>query len=485
MARSARATFELVIVGLVIFFNTTESAASQTTKLSQFNRCYIDHYDGHAVCAEFSVPLDWDNPTGKKLRLHLAKIPSVSLHPAEPLILLAGGPGQAAGLMGRLVDTAFTKVLRSRDIILMDQRGTGGSHPLDCHLGDSFAIDTEVILQAVATCAKQLDIDPNYFGTHSAIKDIDALRQALGYTQINLWGGSYGTRVALLYAAQFPQQARSLIIDSVTPPSMPIYATTAQSSDRAFRMLLSDCQNSPACAQAFPNLGERFLALLSNISEQPLKISLKHPLTGKNTEFVITAEFLTGVLHSGMYTPQRRIHLPIAMASAVAGDFSSLFAISNWFDGNLSGGIHFGLMMSVLCAEDIPRISPEQAQNYAQGTYAGDTDYSLWRDICGVWPVTPSNKPYDDPAAAPPTLLLSGILDPITPPSLAQHVAAKLPVYRHIVVQHRAHIVSIAGCMPDLMTAFIETLDLQVLDTTCLDKLKAVPFITTATGGPA
>ncbi len=485
MTRNAQAAFAALTLSLAPFLSVAEASDSQIVELGPFERCYVDDYDGQASCALLSVPLDWDNVQGEKLELYVAKIPSVSLEPAEPLILLAGGPGQAATVMGRLVQDVLPKTLRTRDIILMDQRGTGRSHPLDCELGESYALDTEELVKRVEACAANLDVDPNFFDTHSAIRDIDALRQALGFEQVNLLGGSYGTRVALLYSSQFPEQARSLILDSVTPPSLSIYSTMAQTSDRAFQILLNDCEQSPECARAFPGLGADFLALLERVDEQGIEVTLDHPTTGEEVEFVITRDFLTGVLHGGLYKAARRIQLPIAMGKATQGDFAPLFAMSTWFDGNGSGGIHFGLMLSVFCAEDVPRFTLEDAVVAGQGTISGHGEYETWRALCAVWPVHPETKPCDDPQQAPPTLLLSGHLDPVTPPSLAEHVAEKIPNSRLIIVENRGHIVSPIGCVPKLMTEFIETLDLSVLDASCLGDVKSVPFIISSSGGPA
>ena len=378
-----------------------------------------------------------------------------------------------------MIRPAFAKLLRTREIIVIDQRGTGGSHPLPCDINEPLALDPDAYQAAmvpqVKACADSLDIDPEFFGSLSAVHDIDALRAALGREKINLWGGSYGTRLALLYAAEFPDHARSLILDSVTPPSLPIHLTKAQSQDRAFQLLLSDCAASPRCKTAYGDLGTAYDTLLTSIGTDGLQVSLPHPTTGEMTEITITRELISGAVFSGLYRPERRQHLPAILKKASLGEFAPLLAFSLWLNGGSADDLQFGLMLSVFCAEDVPHATADAVRAASENTISGAGDYPLWRAMCSVWPVTP--KPYHDPENAPPTLLLSGNLDPVTPPSSAAHVAAKIDVFRHIIVPHSGHITSMIGCVPDLIGEFLETLDPAALDPACLDSITPLPFV--------
>lgn len=462
-----------------LFASETKDERLQQVSLSDFKRCYIDNYQGYAECASLTVPINWKQPSGDTIDISIAKLPSISLEPSEPLVLLAGGPGQAGTGMGRTIKGIFERTLSQRDIILIDQRGTGQSNPLACELDDTLSIDETAILASVSDCAEKLEVDPNFFDSFSAAHDLDALRYALGFSKLNLWGGSYGTRLAIIYASIYEDNTRALVLDSINPPTQSIYSTTSDSGNRAFERVLLDCAESDNCNRSYPNLASRFDEFLADLSENPMEVTVNHPTSSKKVDILVSRDLLENVIFSALYTPERRKYLPHMLMGAVNGDFSYLLAFAEGL--NSGGEIYLGMMLSVMCQEDIPKTVTDNNEERTL-SYLTNIDFKLRRKMCTKWPV--SQIP-EIPNYAPntvPALLLSGEFDPITPPSLAVEASKILVKSRRVTVPNSGHIVSGIPCVSDMIIEFIKTLDHAALDVSCLETVKPTPFVTKPLG---
>ena len=263
-----------------------------------------------ARCGTLEVPEDHDRPGGRRLALRVAVVEAdAGGRRPDPVFFLAGGPGQAATEVFPAVADAFTRVGRRRDIVLVDQRGTGGSARLECpDLSDPEAIDRDRVdeLLLVEACGRKLaaTADLRRFGTEDFARDLDLVRAALGVEQVNLVGVSYGTRLALVYARRFPSRVRTMVLDGVAPLEMAIGGTFERDAQRALDLAVARCQAEPSCRKAFPDIAGDLGALLASLERQPRTLSLRDGLTGAPRHVTLDAATVRRVvaaalLHAG------------------------------------------------------------------------------------------------------------------------------------------------------------------------------------------
>lgn len=428
-----------------------------------------------AQCGSLDVPEDYAHPGGPTIALRVAVVPAVGRSPAaDPLFLLAGGPGQAATEVFAPLLPALSQVGQSRDIVLVDQRGTGGSAALSCppeEEGQDAAAWSEMCLAGLAS-------SPALYGTAAAARDLDAVRAALGYPRLNLLGVSYGTRMAQAYARLFPDRTRSLILDGVVPPGMAIGAEMAADGQRALGLIFARCADEPACAAAFPDPQGDLESLLARLEATPADVALADPFTGEQASVKLTRELAATTVQALSYAPETAALLPLLIHRAAAGDPGPLAAQSIIVGQDLAASVSTGLRMAVLCAEDVPRF-PDDA---AGAGYLGGQIVANLRALCAGWPSAPAEaRPAPAPIAAP-TLLLSGEADPVTPPAQAAAAAVLLPNSLQISAPGQGHNVFFRGCLPGLIADFLAAGSPAGLDTGCVGRLAAPPFFTSFTG---
>jgi len=316
--------------------------------------------DGY--CGGLDVYEDRSAAAGRRIRLQIVVLPSISsdVH-ADPLVFLAGGPGQAAAQMASLVQPMFRKVQRTRDIVLVDQRGTGKSNPLNCRAGgDSLHDLTESDERAIDDlkgCLARLPGDPRLYTTTIAMDDLDEVRDYLGYDRINLYGGSYGTRAALVYLRRHGDRVRSIVLDGVAPMDMrlPVYA--ARDAQRA-------------CRAAYPGLSGRVRALFARLDAQPPRVRVAHPRTGVAEDIEVSSKVVASIVFTALYSPLTASILPSLIERAEHDDFQGLLALA--FAGeSATDAMSLGMQLSVLCSEDSPRYTPADIQREASGTLFG------------------------------------------------------------------------------------------------------------------
>ncbi|MCC7129736.1 MAG: hypothetical protein B6D39_09110 [Anaerolineae bacterium UTCFX2] len=438
-----------------------------------------------AQCGTLSVPENRVEPMGRTIELFIAVVPAISRSPApDPLFFLTGGPGQAATESGVLLSTAFEQVHQKRDIVLVDQRGTGKSNPLKCPALDEAPPSEAETQRFVQNCLDALDADPTQYTTTIAMQDLDAVRQALGYEQINLYGVSYGTRAAQTYMKMFPERVRSAVLDGVVPQSEPLGMYVAQDAQRALDLIFAHCLADSSCNRAFPGVGQDFNALVERLRTKAQEVHLVDPLSGAPTSFSFGQPELASAVRLLSYTPETAALLPLLVNDADReGDLNRLAAQYLIVAGQLNESISQGMNYSVLCAEDQPFIDREQVQRLNRGTYLGDLQMDELAEICAVWPAGQVPADFHAPLESQtPVLLLSGEVDPVTPPAKAEEVARFLPNSRSIVVQGQGHNVVFRGCLPWLMTDFIESASVEKLDLTCLEEITPAPFFLNFSG---
>lgn len=440
-----------------------------------------------AECGTLLVPEDYANPAGRLIELRIAVLPAIGRAPAsDALVLLAGGPGQAATNAFIAVLPTLSQANQTRDIVLVDQRGTGASNPLQCRLPDDDpallnAGPDDPALQAwFEDCLKELNGDPRQYTTANAARDLEAVRLALGYQQLSLLGVSYGTRLAQTYLRLFPAQTRALILDGVVPPDMAIGAAMDADSQRALDLSFAACAADPACAAAFPDPARELNALLEQLAAEPVRVTLDDPFTGLPTDVELSREAVASTIFSLSYSPETTALIPLLIARAYqAGDLRPLAAQSLILGRRNSETIAIGLRNAVICTEDVPHY-PATPTNVG---YLGSFISEIFAASCRAWPQGEA-----DPAArtllrsAVPTLLLSGERDPVTPPAYAEAVAAGLPNSVHLVAQGQGHNIFFRGCIPGLIAEFLNAGSVANLDVSCAARLDAPPFFTRMTG---
>ncbi len=431
-------------------------------------------------CGALTVPEDPANPGGRQISLAVAVIPAVSRNPQpDPLFLIAGGPGQSAiETYPAMVNMAFYNINQDRDLVLLDQRGTGQSNPLECELSEDEDISEEKAIAAYQACAQTVDADARLYTTEIAVGDLDQVREALGYDQINLYGASYGTRMSLAYLRRHPDRVRAVILDAVVSPDFYIYANAAVDGAQALDKMFARCQADSACQEAFPALKTEFESLLTQLEQTPVDVEIADPVSGEPFSFQMTRSRFTNMIFTLLYAPELTALLPLNIHTAYQnGNFAPLIAQASASDA----GLYQGLLYAILCTEDIPQITPEQAAAGA-ASYFGDM-LGTAGQICEAWPK--GQYPADQSApvtSAAPVLLLSGEADPITPPQYAETVAQTLPNSLHLVAPGLGHGIAIRGCVPRLLSDFIETASVKELDAACVQEIAPPPFFVSFTG---
>lgn len=441
-----------------------------------------------ALCRTVEVREDPNDPEGRTIALRVMVLPAEEEGAADdPLFILAGGPGQAATDLAMLVGARLPEVIETRDIVLVDQRGTGASNQLTCSLFDEEpSISSETGLPEIPEaewrkCLAELDAAPEHYTTPVAMDDLEAVRRALGYGRINLWGGSYGTRAALVYLRQHPESVRAVILDGVAPVDMRIPLSFAADGQRALNLLLDGCADDPECSARFPRLPEMVDELLASLDhDPPRRFRVRHARTGEWEETPLRREEVAGILRALLYDPSTASLAPLLVESALDGDFGPLLVFADPASGPQ---IAPGMFLSVLCAEDLPFVGEDEAEAAAEETVFGAFLVEGMREACRVWPRGELPPGYREPVVSDaPALILSGELDPVTPPRWGEHAAKTLSRSRHLVAPGAAHGTLGSGCAPRLVAEFLDAADPEALDASCLETLDRPAFWRSATG---
>ena len=461
-----------------------------------FQPCRLKGVETELRCATLQVAEDRDaGSAGRGIPLHVAVMPALARQPeTDAVFVFAGGPGQAATDVAGTIYPLFAKLNRDRDIVFVDQRGTGGSNRLSCSRetaggGMPDAFDANALDRRIAACAARLgkQADLTRYTTSIAVQDIDEVRARLGYARINLWGGSYGTRAALEYLRQFPDRVRTMTLDGVVPASVKLPLSFGVDTYAAVAALLADCARDPACAARYPTLAADIDALFAKLAAGPIDIDVEHPVTGKKEHVHLSRTGLASLLRTPLYSGLTASLLPAAIEDATHGDYGVLAALSVTVGSGLEENLALGMHLSVLCSEDVPAITAadlDAARAEAlRSVVNGKPDpfalsyYTQYQHLCAQWPKgAPPAAFYASLAGRPgadvPTLLLSGGIDPATPPPHATAVEHELTHARHLIAPHVGHGVSLQGCAPELIERFIKRADVSTIDGECL---KTIP----------
>ncbi len=442
-----------------------------------------------ARCASFEVAENPDEPQGKRIRLAVAVVPAVATQARpDPLFLIAGGPGQGSIEGYAPLLSAFAGIRRERDLVLVDQRGTGGSNRLDCDMPEDALESGEIPPAQLAALARECLVTlpgrPQHYTTSIAVRDLDAVRAALGYQQVNLFGGSYGTRVAQHYARRYPDHTRSVVLDGVVPPTIALVPNIAIESQRALDRVFARCTAEPECARRFPQIQEQFAKLDARFRHGPVPLRLADPVTGETRAIDVTRAHLVTMARMLTYSPGTASILPLVVHEAATnGNYVPLAAQAEMLGDRLEWMIAMGMHHSVVCAEDAPRFAGASDRESLAATVMGPQMLDAMIATCEDWPRGPVDEDFAEPLdSTVPALLLSGEFDPATPASYGAMAAKGFRHGLHLVVPGQGHGVTRLPCVQRLVERFIEAGAAEGLDTACVGQVRPAPFFLSFNG---
>lgn len=459
--------------GLVIALGLVGGCMKAVTGAPQLTPCTLPGVTREANCLDLEVPENPDVPAGRKLRIHTAVVPATGIRPfSDAIFVFAGGPGQSATEVAGGVMPLFAGLEARRDVVFIDQRGTGRSAPLGCLEDEhgkrplSVALDEARNRELLIECRDgftDAGVDLAQYATWIAVRDVEAVRRALGYGPVNLWGASYGTRAAMEYARQFPDSVRSVVIDGVAPAMTPLPVALAFDTDLALDQVLARCTT---CVDGGSMADALSVVIASDAGTQ----RLVDPYFGTSVELSLGRTQRLGMVRGPLYGPMLSAALPVAISRAAAGDWSALLGLQAGLGG---GKLYAGMHFSVLCAEDVARIT-DADRAAVMTTRAGTTFIEEYERSCRGWPTRPVPPEFfAPPSFAAPTLVLSGGADPATPPRHATEVARTLKQATHLIAPKLGHGVSTNGCGPLLVHEFFTRGSAAGLDGGCLESIPA------------
>lgn len=399
-------------------------------------------------CGDLEVPEDYSQPGGKMIQLHVAIFRSSSTLQPDPVIYLHGGPGSGAlSWVSTAYDSGYQYLFPNRDFIVFDQRGTGYSLPrLDCpslseDYAQSLSEDQRVSslgwetshLDACRMDLEKRGVNLTAYTTRSNAADLDALIKALGYKQVNLFGQSYGTYLALTYMQEYGDEGfiRSVMLDGISPPQADLFAERGKNAQAAWDAIFTACEADPACRKAYPDVKATFFKLLKRLAARPITVQVPNPLNGKPQPVVVNDFRLLETIYRSSYQSSWISKIPALIATLDQSNETLLdSALANIFQSAAS--VDHGVYYSVSCSNEAgftnaAAIQAEDSQLSAPIKAYFDDIAQGMLSTCKSWPVAPTSQVGHQPVNSNiPTLLLSGALDPITSPVWAQSTSKTL-----------------------------------------------------------
>ncbi len=398
--------------------------------------CFVKGQSQHVSCTTLDVPRLYQQENSASRQIHIVRVVAKSATTNPPLFVLAGGPGQAASEMTQYINVAFQQILKQHDIIFIDQRGSGKSFGLGCDTHDLLTRDD--ITAAFDLCRENVLPYMQELTTETYVKDIEQVRQHFGYSQISLWGGSYGTFAAQAYASYFPEQVHTLLLDAVLALTANPLVNGGPYAENALQRLYALCQKDRRCSQRFDNWPAQVLALKSQLNKQPVAL---------NKDTLIDGVELMHLIRAALYSPEISARLPLAIDRASAGDFSMFNAISQATAGAATDSMYLGLTMGVLCQEHVFAGQGALAKELGKNSFVGDSYYRIWADICAQETLMKTAQVQLPTQLSMPTLMISGELDPITPEQSAEQALSYLTNSTHLIMPNAAiPIQAVAAC---------------------------------------
>lgn len=480
-------------VVLIAFLLLTQAFAPLAVSSQSPNKsrilypCTIAGVKESLLCGKIEVFEDRRAKAGRKIKLNVVVVPAIDPKSKEaPIFFLDGGPGLAASKNAKFFADEVTDYRRSMDIVLVDQRGTGDSNPLNClpiKPSPQYFLDEMYPLEFVRKCRTDLEVnaDLTKYTTEIAMDDLDDVRQSLGFQKINLWGLSYGTRAAQIYMRRHPAHVRSAVLSGALTNDHAIPSHHARDGQRGIELLLASCLADTECNSAFPNIDQELREVISRLRRSAAVVKQVDAESSVEHSVTISADIFAEYLRSRLYAAESSRIIPLLIHQAFEGDFSVFLKKLIPANNKIPDGFAEGLYLSITCAEDAPFIKTTEARKESSRTLFGSYRLEQQLRACREWRSGRVSPDFRSPIVSDiPTLIISGLLDPITPPSLGKEIARHLSHSRQVVLPFGAHVeegLSNLECHDNLILAFINDPDVNKIDPSCLVNMHPGPFV--------
>lgn len=487
--RSSRlsASASAIIAGLVLVACAPSAglaeASGDTARSVRLEPCGLDGFEGPALCGALEVPENGDSADARLIRLRIVVLPATGPDPLpDPIVLLAGGPGQAATAAAESFARRHARSRYRRDLLMIDQRGTGGSHPLECEsgmfsdpkrsLGPAYTDDE--IERCRDTLSRHADL--RSYTTEDAARDLDAVRTALGYPTLNLDAGSYGTRLALVYMKRYPERIRTASLSGLSPTDYRNPLPHAKASQAALERLFANCAADPACDEAYPRLADDFSRVQRVLANGPVQVETQHPTTGEMVTVEISSDLFAVRTHLLLFSTELSRHLPHLVHEAARDRWEPFVGLATRFAAAVVKQLAIGMQLSVVCSEDHAGVTPLEIREATEGTYLGTAMVERTAAWCALWPEARLPLDFFEPTrSSVPALLLTGELDPATPPRFADRVARHLAAGRVIRLPNSSHLIT-GDCAHSILAEFINEASTAALDVSCVSTIDRPPY---------
>jgi pimeloyl-ACP methyl ester carboxylesterase len=493
---SGRAGFDLALIGWALprVYDGRMLAAALMSGALQTRPCTAGKARIPSICGTYTVYEDRPAASGRTIELKFIVIKAA--HPSNSAIAWnPGGPGASSTAdAGDIADgNLFEPLQELRDrynILLLDNRGTGGSAPQQCETTPPASPQTyfaqlwpDALVQSCrARLARTADL--NLYTSSVAADDLDGLRAALGFSKLVLVGASYGTRFFLVYARRHPEHVESLVLDGVAPPHFLIIPLEdAQGAQTAITRLIAECKADAACDAQFPAFGPHFYTVVQRFDRGPLSVPLA-VTKGKSVTVVrLSKEVFADRLRQLLYYPATAAYAPFIIERAYHRDYGPLATMVNLVSQGFAGLLDVGLNLSITCAEDIPFITESAVLSTSANSFQGDLRVRAQQRACRIWNVRPVPASFNTPVRSnAPVLMISGTDDPTSPPVYARRALPYLPNARILLIRNASHATETA-CSDRLIVEFVRAGTAQGLDlASCSAGYRRPAFATSMAG---
>ncbi len=478
-----RVSFTLLFILLAFAFTVINADRAARLKLTP---CDLSNTKA-ARCGKYEVFEDRDARRGRRIALNVVVLPALTDKPApDPVFFLAGGPGQGAAQIAKNAGADFMQsIRRTRDVVFVDQRGTGESNNLNCNFyGDGSSMqpyfDELFPPEKLRECRQRLEkiSNPALYTTSIAMDDLDEVRRALGYEKINVWGGSYGTTASLAYLRRYPKQVRAVVLEGVAPLDSKLPLPFAKGAQQALDRLMEDCAADETCHKAFPDFRAEFAAVMARLDKGPVSFEMTNPVTKKSERIRMSRGVFGERLRLLLYSPDLSSLVPLLIHEAYKNNFVPFASLAQYMTRLIVNQVAQGMYFSVTCPEDALLITEQEIARDTANTFIGDYRVRTHIKACEQWPR--GRVPSDFLSVLKsdvPVLMLSGDVDPATPPQYGEAVARHLSNSRRVLIPNTPH--SYGGkCLDDLIVEFITRGSAGGLDVSCVNQTRRPPFMT-------
>ena len=488
--KSYRRSVVLILIPALLFASSYSAAVAPVRarplvrRPAWLNPCQPTGVDAPALCGKYEVFENRKTKSGRKIGLNIVVLPALDSEPAsDPVFWLHGGPGAAATQTVPAARQGFLRLLREhRDLIFVDQRGTGESNGLRCDIGDDPSDPKTFFgdlfpLGLVRQCRKKLEsvADLKLYTTPIAMDDLDEVRAALGYDKINLVAASYGTIAALVYMRQHQDHLRAVFLAGVANTNIRQPLLFPAAAQHALDLLLQDCAADDICHQHFPDLKREFQSVLASFATGAVTANVRPPSSSETQTVQITRGNFVERIRLLLYTTTFARFVPLIIHRAFENDYAPFAELAAGY--NPGAIVARGMYFTVTCSEGVPFITENDVRQ-TRRTFVGEYRVRSHMEACKLWPRADIPRSYLGPVASKvPVLMISGELDGSTPPWLGAEAIVHMPNARQVKIRYYGHQVD-SPCVWKLLADFIDTGSGAGLDTTCTEAIRRPPFAT-------